>query len=67
MLHLCVLKLLYFEIATTIANVQACRIPRHSTFVENIVPWTVPSPPSPGPVEKRNNFELGSPMILHNS
>jgi hypothetical protein len=59
------LQWLKFEIATTGAHRHACKLPRHSTSVGCIVPCTVPSPPSLGPVERRNNFELGCPMTLH--
>lgn len=59
------LQWLKFEIATTSAKGHAWKLPRHSTSVGRIVPCTVPSPPSLRPVERRNNFEPGYPMIPH--
>lgn len=56
---------LKFEIATTSAQRHAWKLTRQSTSVGCIVPCTVPSPPSLGPVERRKNFELGCSTILH--
>jgi len=59
------LQWLKFELATTSAKGHAWKLPRHSTSVGCVVPCTVPSPPSLGPVERRNNFELVCPVIFH--